>query len=315
MEDNFSYTFLVTTKGELVNDLTLRQLEYLVAVADHGTLSRAAQVCHVTPVAIAQALDDVEHKLGERLIIRRRSKDVVVTDIGAAVVNQARRVLREAHRIDKVVESAAGKVAAVVRIGCFPTVASWAIPPIIATFARDYPDVRIELTEGTFRELEGPLNDGHLDLIIGLLTHVTDAVDSTQLSSLRIRLLCSPEHRFARRSSVSLSELAGEDLAIMSAYPVAELLEQLLRDHGVHEGIKWRTSNVDVIKNLVGRNLAVSLVVSPGMLLVSPEGNELRSIDIDDPLPDQGVVVCHARGTTPGPAERAVIAALVALAR
>ena len=290
--------------------ITLRQLEYLVAVAEEGSLAAGAAHCHVSPMAVGQALDDLESSLGVRLTRRQRSRGVEITAVGQTVVAQARKVMRSAETLPLIANAAANQMATVLRIGTFPTLSGWTIPPIVAEFATHHPEVNIELIEADYPTLHADLREGRLDLAVALLTHVQPGIKTIQVSPASLRILCSLENPLSQRNEVYLRELANEDLAILSVYPVSELLNTLLKENGIASSVRWRTENIDVIKNLVGRNLAVSPLVSPGLSLTSNEGADLTGVRVADPLPDQGVVACLPGDTPIGPAQRIAVDAL-----
>ncbi|AGF73756.1 LysR family transcriptional regulator [Corynebacterium halotolerans] len=290
-----------------MKDVTLRQLEYLVAVAEEGSISRGAARCHVSPVAVGQALDDLERTLGATLTRRQRSKGVALTVIGGEIVRHAREVLHSVDRLPLLIDAAAERMKPTLRIGSFPTLSGWAVPPIIAEFSRHHPGVTIELLESDYETLHEGLRHGTLDILIGFQNHVKPGVQMIPIAPVQLRAIVSTEHRLADRRSARLAELADEDIIINALYPVSELLTELLERHGVAHAIRWRTTSTDVIKNLIGRNLAVSPVVSPGLSFISSEGRPLAAVPLTGDLPPQAVVACVAEDVPVGPAHRAVV--------
>ena len=290
-----------------MNDVTLRQLEYLVAVAEEGSISRGASRCHVSPVAVGQSLDDLERVLGAVLTRRQRSKGVTLTPLGEEIVRHAREVLHLVDRFPLFIDAAVERMKPVLRIGSFPTLSGWAVPPIIAEFSRRHPEVAIELLESDYETLHDGLRDGTLDIIIGFQSHVQPGVQAISIAPVHMRALVSSAHPLAQRHSVPLEELGTENLVVNALYPVSELLTGLLQRHGVAHAIRWRTTSTDVIKNLVGRNLAISPVVSPGLSFISNEGMSLVAIPVTGDLPPQAVVACVAEDTPIGPSHRTVV--------
>lgn len=285
----------------------MRQLEYFVAVAEAGSISQGAVRCHVSPVAVGQALKELERGLGVVLLRRQRSKGITLTPVGQDVVAYARGVLRSMDNLPLLVDSVTRRMKSVLRIGSFPTLAGWAVAPIIAEFAVAHPEVEIQLFEADYDTLHEKLEKGHLDIVIGLQNHVKPGVQVIPIAPVRLRLLLSSEHPLAAEDSIPLAELGGEHFVINALYPVSELLTDLLRRHGVEGAIRWRTTSTDVIKNLVGRNLAVSPVVSPGFSFISNEGRELAAVPLVGDIPSQSVVACLAEDVPIGPAHHAVV--------
>ena len=290
-----------------MNEITLRQLEYLVAVAEEGSISRGAVRCHVSPVAVGQSLDDLERTLGAVLTRRQRSKGVTLTHLGEEIVRHAREVLISIDRLPLLIDAAAERMKPVLRIGSFPTLSGWAVPPVIAEFSEQYPHVTIELFESDYETLHERLSQGSLDVILGFQRHVKSGVHAIPIAAVHLRVLVSSEHPMARRQSIPLEELGNESLVINALYPVSELLTDLLQRHEVAHAIRWRTTSADVIKNLVGRNLAVSPVISPGLSFISNEGKSLAAVPLAGDLLQQSVVACVAEDVPIGPAHRKVV--------
>lgn len=290
-----------------MKDITLRQLEYLVAVADEGSIAKGAAQCHVSPVAVGQALNELERTLGSVLVRRQRSKGITLTHIGEEVVDHARLMLRSMDKLPLLIDSVSQRMKPVLRIGSFPTLAGWAIPPIIAELSLKYPEVTVELFESNYELLHEKLRDGSLDIVVGLQNHVKPGVQVIPIAPVRLRILVSSVHPLATRDSVPLAELGGENFILNALHPVSELLTGLLTRHGIGHAIRWRTTSTDVIKNLVGRNLAISPLVSPGISFTSNEGKNLTAIPLTGDLPSQSVVACVAEDVPLGPAHHAVV--------
>lgn len=290
-----------------MKEITLRQLEYFVAVADQGSISKGAAQCHVSPMAVGQALNELEHSLGAKLTQRRRSKGVTLTDLGDEIAKHARDILRSAERLPQLIDAATGRMKSTLRIGTFPTLSGWAIPPVIAEFTERYPEVQLEPTEADYDTLHEQLQRGALDIALTFQTHVKSGVQVIPIAPIEMRVLVSTEHPFAQRESVPLSELGEENLLIQASQPVSTILTDLLRTQGVAHAVRWQLANTDAIKNLVGRNLAVSPLISPGISFVSNEGMPLTAIPLSGEIPAQAVVACTPEGLPTSPALRVIV--------
>lgn len=122
-----------------------RQLEYVLAVVDHGGFGRAASSLHVTQSALSQAISSLERELGARLF-HRNVRPVQLTSASEAVVGPARQVLRDFSSINAAVAETTGLLVGRLEIVCLPTLAHWAAIPLIGQFRRRYPGIRIQLS-------------------------------------------------------------------------------------------------------------------------------------------------------------------------
>lgn len=290
-----------------MKEITLRQLQYLTAVADHGSMTAAAKACHVSSVAIGQALDELERSVGARLTTRVRSKGVTLTRTGQLLSERAHTIVQDVRNLEYVVEEAEDRMRGTLRLGTFPTLSSWAVPAVVEEFTARHPEVNLELVEGDGATLSRGLADGSLDMFLGFSTHVGPEATTVHIRDVRPRVLISAEHPLGQRKSVHLSELKNDPIALLSVYPVFDLLSGVLAKHGLADNIRWRGSNVDVVKNLVGRGLAWTMLVSLGTPATSAEGRPLRNLTIEDELASNAIVACIPAGVPIGPAHNVVI--------
>ena len=125
---------------------TLRQLEYLVAVADCRHFGRAAERVNVTQPTLSEQLRTLEHRLGVQLVERSRS-NVVVTPLGFEVVEIARRMLRDAQRIVDVTGHVGAGIAGVVRLGLPPTIGPYLLTRVTPSLYATYPKLKLYVRE------------------------------------------------------------------------------------------------------------------------------------------------------------------------
>jgi LysR family hydrogen peroxide-inducible transcriptional activator len=145
--------------------MTLTQLGYIVAIAQHGSFGVAARKCHVTQPTLSMQVQKLEDLLGV-IIFDRSKQPVVPTPIGARLVEQARQVLREASRIEEIIKQESGKVSGPFTLGVIPTVAPFLLPLFIRTFAETYPEVELTVEELETAQIVQRLKDDSLDAAI-----------------------------------------------------------------------------------------------------------------------------------------------------
>jgi LysR family hydrogen peroxide-inducible transcriptional activator len=153
---------------------TLRQLEYLVAVADEGTFGGAAAAVHVSQPAMSAQIAELEQKLGVVLFERGR-RGARVTPEGEAIVAAGRRVLDEARQLVRLATDRRGDLVGALSVGVIPTMAPYLLPTVVREIRRRYPAARPHLQEHRTAELVGHLVDGTVDL--GLLAAPVPELD------------------------------------------------------------------------------------------------------------------------------------------
>ena len=300
----------------MTRDVTLRQLEYLVAVADLGTLAAAARATHVSTTGLAAALNELEATMGTPLTVRRRAKGVRLTPAGRVAVEQARELLTRTERLLEAVDHEVGLMRGALRVGCFTTLTPWVFPQLLDHFAHHHPDVELDVGEDSSPRLVAQLRAGERDVVVLFASHLgvhtgyasagpetleQHGLVARRLHEARPRVLLPRSHRLAERESVRLAELDGEPGILLDVDPVREILTGVLERAGLMGNIAWSTPNPHVVRNVVGRGLAWSILVGLGAGMHSPEGNELVALHIQDELPANGVVAVTLAGLAPGP--------------
>lgn len=195
---------------------TLRQLEYLVAVADHGTFGAAADVVHVSQPAMSSQIAELEQRLGVTLFERDR-RGARVTPEGEAIVAAARRVLAEADHLVRLASDRRGDLVGTLSLGVIPTMAPYLLPTVVREIRRRYPSAELVLKELRTAELVEALHQGTLD--VGLLAAPVPELDRTvevaELARDPFVLALPDGHPFAGASRLPQSALVGLPMLLL----------------------------------------------------------------------------------------------------
>lgn len=195
-------------------DLTLRQLSYVVAIADTLGFRRAAERAHVSQPALSAQIRHVENVLGVTLF-ERDKKRVHVTPAGAEIVARARRVLAEAADLTSSAERLGDPLAGALRLGIIPTVAPYLLPEVFRAVRDAHPALRLLLREEKTADCVAKLVAGELDAAIVALEADLGDLDHVTLASDPFVLATPPGHPLAKRKSVRLDELEGEEVLLL----------------------------------------------------------------------------------------------------
>ncbi len=199
--------------------VSLRQLEYLVAVADTGGMTTAAAQCHVSQSAISLAVADLERLLDVRLVIRGPRRGTSLTDAGRHVVAEARHVLGAVADLSTGAQRLGRDLAGRLRIGCYSPIAPLHLPPAMAGFQAEHPEVEVEFLEGTLPDLQARLLDGTCELAFLYQQDLLPGIGTTVLYDQQPSVLLSANHRLGKRKTVALKELADEPLILLDVPP------------------------------------------------------------------------------------------------
>ncbi|MBZ0236838.1 MAG: LysR family transcriptional regulator, partial [Deltaproteobacteria bacterium] len=194
-------------------DLTLRQLEYVVAVADHRSFRRAAEACAVTQPALSAQIAQLEHALGAQIFERDRRK-VLVTPTGAEIVARARATLTQAAQVIEAARTAAQPLTGTLRLGVIPTIAPYLLPLVLPAVRVAYPKLRLVLREEQTARLLAQLDDGRLDAAI-LALPVQGDLAAIPLYREDFVFAGPMTHRLARRARLREDDLDGEAVLLL----------------------------------------------------------------------------------------------------
>lgn len=194
-----------------LTNLEIRHLRCFVVLAEELHFARAAERLHLSQPALSQTIKQIEHATGLRLL-NRTTRRVELTAEGAAVRDDARRVLRELDRlVERAEETAAGR-RGTLRVGFTIGAAVDLVPGILRAYAAAYPDVRVELAEFDFSEPEAGLDDERSDVAILRPPIETAGVQLATLTT-EARVACLPDsHPLAEREEISVYDILDEPI-------------------------------------------------------------------------------------------------------
>ncbi len=197
-----------------VSSLSLRDLEYAVAVARERHFGRAAESCGVSQAALSQQLQKLESILGVAIFERTKRK-VELTVRGAAIVAQAEALLGDALQLLEQARRSAEPLSGELRLGVIATLGPYYMPSVIALGRHHFPRIALRLRESTTDELLLMLRHGELDAILVALPVPLDGLVAEPLFFEPFRLACPGDHELARRDRVRLRDLKRGPLLLM----------------------------------------------------------------------------------------------------
>lgn len=197
-----------------INALTLRDLAYVVAVAERRHFGQAAAACHVSQPALSAQVRKVEDALGVRLF-ERTNRRVEVTAIGEQVAAQARVVLDEAQRLGTVAERAHGPLVGPYRLGAIQTLGPYLLPYVLGPLRRAFPRLELVLREGLTLDLVRELKAGALDAVLAAATFTDPAVRQTPLFVEPFELLAPRGHPLVTQRSLRTADLDARDMLLL----------------------------------------------------------------------------------------------------
>ena len=242
--------------------MELRQLRYLIAVADEQHFTRAAAREHVAQPALSQQIRRLEAELGLTLV-QRTTRRVAMTEAGELLVGRARRAIAELEAATAELQSLAGVQAGRLSVGALHTMGPVDLSLLLATFHRRYPGVELTVREQSSDELAAMLRDDEVDLAFLSVTERIQSHGLTLHPLVREGLVAvlPPDHRLAGRREVRLAELAGDAfISFREGARLRELLVTAAAAAGFAPRIALESNESRRICSLVSRGLGVAIL-------------------------------------------------------
>lgn len=194
--------------------MTITQLQYVLAVAEHQNFTLAAEKSFVTQPTLSMQVQKLEDELGI-LIFDRSKKPISITEIGKKIVAQAKNIVAEAERIKDIVDQDKGYVGGEFVLGIIPTVMPTLLPMFLQTFVKRYPKVKLVIKEQNTDELIRNLQDGHLDAGIAATPLSIEFLKEKPLYYEPFVGYVPTNHRLAQKQEIEVDDLAIEDILLL----------------------------------------------------------------------------------------------------
>ena len=226
-------------------DMTITQLEYIIAVDTYRHFAKAAESCFVTQPTLSMQIQKLEDELGI-IIFDRSRKPLQPTDIGNQILTQARIVINEERRIKEVIQQHKGEIAGEFKLGIIPTVASSLLPRFLKAFLKEFPKVKLQVEELQTKTILEKLKNGMLDAGIMATPLSQDSIIEKSLYYEPFMAFIPKEHRLFSEKFIDNSDLHADDILLL------------------HEGHCFRNSVLNICKNMFDKNNPKNIQLESG---------------------------------------------------
>jgi LysR family hydrogen peroxide-inducible transcriptional activator len=246
---------------------TLRQLRFLVALADRRHFGQAAEACFVSQSTLSAAIQELEDNLGVILFDRTR-RSVAPTGIGLEIAERARTLLRQAEDLVDVAIAAHDPLSGPLRLGVIPTIGPFLLPRAMPRLRAAAPELRLYLREEQTARLLDRLEAGQLDAAVLALPVALDDAESEDVSVDPFFVVCPRDHRLASLDTVGPGDMATDDLLLLED-------GHCLREHalaacaleGARRNLAFQGTSLHTLVQMAASGLGVTLV--PEMAIAS----------------------------------------------
>ena len=194
--------------------MTITQLTYVLAVAEHQNFTKAAEKCFVTQPTLSMQIQKLEDQL-DILIFDRSKKPIELTDIGSKIVSQAKNIVNESYRIQDIVDQQKGFIGGEFKLGIIPTVMPTLLPMFLKNFIKKYPKVKLKIEELTTEEIITRINDGHLDAAIAATPLENNTIKERVLYFEPFVAYIPNNHRLTNKKNIDVADLDIDDMLLL----------------------------------------------------------------------------------------------------
>ncbi|WP_399096062.1 transcriptional regulator CynR [Streptomyces sp. BBFR2] len=270
----------------------LRHLRYLLAVAEQGNFTRAAEELHISQPTLSQQIKQLERTLGVQLL-DRTGRTVRLTDAGAVYTDHARRALRDLAAAERAVHDVQDLSRGHLRLGVTPTFSAYLVGPLTAELHARHPGVRLTLAELTQDRIEAALLADELDLGIAFAGTHLPGVTATALFTETLSLVTGAPHTRAASGPVPVHALSEEQLALLSAdFATRGHIDSYFARHRATPRIAVEANSVQALTEIVRRTGLATVLPDA----ITHDHPHLTPVPLDPPLPARTVTLLHREG-------------------
>lgn len=270
--------------------MTITQLQYVLAVAEHKNFTLAAEKCFVTQPTLSMQIQKVEEELGIT-IFDRSKKPIQLTEVGQKIVAQAKNIVNEADRMQDIVDLQKGYVGGEFRLGIIPTVMPTLLPMFLNTFIKKYPKVKLIIEELNTNEIIAKLKNGHLDAAIAATPLEEEKIKEIVLYYEPFMVYVPESHTKFEKSELEVSDLnVDEILLLQDGHCFRDGILNLCKNNSQRDDSKFRieSGSFETLIRLANEGLGITLLPYLHTLELS-EKEKTKLKHFIDPKPSREV--------------------------
>jgi LysR family hydrogen peroxide-inducible transcriptional activator len=274
--------------------MTITQLYYVIAVAEHQNFTKAAEHCFVTQPTLSMQIQKLEQQLNI-LIFDRSKKPIELTEIGKKIVVQARNIVNEADRINDIVDQQKGFIGGEFKLGIIPTVMPTLLPMFLKTFIKKYPKVKLKIEELTTDEIILRINEGHLDAAIVTTPLENENIKERVLFYEPFVGYIPEHHRLRDKKNIDVSDLEISDMLLLEdGHCFRDGVINLCSTFKTHKEDKFQleSGSIEMLVKLSNEGLGMTLL--PYLHTLDIKENETSNLHyFNEPSPAREVSIIY----------------------
>ena len=271
--------------------MNLRDLKYLVALADLRHFGKAADACFVSQPTLSTQIRKLEDEFGVALV-ERAPRKVMLTAAGQDVVQRARRIVAEVEQMKESARRSQDPGSGTLRLGVFPTLGPYLLPHVVPGLRERFPELELLLVEEKSDALLQRLREGKLDAILLALPLHDDQLHAEPLFEERFVFAAPKQHPLAGNDVLSMAQLSDETLLLLEdGHCLREQALDVCRLSGAQEKSGFRATSLETLRQMVAAGVGVTLL--PALSVHEPiaQSPNIRLVPFRDPPPSRHIAL------------------------
>ncbi|MGE1172587.1 transcriptional regulator CynR [Pseudomonas sp. BW7P1] len=272
--------------------MLLRHLRYLLAVADHGGFTRAAEALHVSQPTLSQQIRQLEESLGVELF-DRTSRSVRPTDAGEAYIECARRVLVELEAGKRALHDVKDLSRGSLRLAMTPTFMAYLVGPLVRDYVARYPGIHLEIFELSMDDIEAGLADDSLDIAIAFTPVRSPDIECIPAFVETLGVMVGREHPLYDSAAVlTPDDIAQLDFALLTPDFITRLsIDEYFRQHGTTPKVQIEVNSVSSLLEVI-RHAPIATMLPEA---IATEDRVLRRLRVESEAPQRGAALLRRK--------------------
>ena len=271
--------------------MNLRDLKYLVALADHRHFGKAAAASFVSQPTLSTQIRKLEEELGVSLV-ERAPRKVMLTPAGRDAAERARRIVAEIEQMKEAARRSRDPEAGTVRLGIFPTLGPYLLPHVVPRIRARFPQLELLLVEEKSDVLLARLREGKLDAGLLALPVHDEQLHAEFLFEEPFLLAVPEKHPLARRDALTLDELSDQKLLLLEdGHCLREQALEVCRLSGANEKSEFRATSLETLRQMVAADVGITLLPTLAVKPPVARSDNIHLLGFSDSHPSRRIAM------------------------
>jgi LysR family hydrogen peroxide-inducible transcriptional activator len=274
--------------------MNLRDLKYLIAIAQHRHFGKAAKECFVSQPTLSTQIKKLEDELGV-ILIERNNKQVLLTEVGVQIIAKARHILKNVDEVREIAAHFKEPDAGRISLAAIPTLAPYLLPHIMPAIHRQLPKLQVMLYELQTAVCLSKLENGELDAaLLALPVEQGNSLKHEPLFEEPFLAATAPDKPLAKRKEIKLMDLAGEEILLLAdGHCLRDQALDICNKIDAREIAGFRATSLETLRQMIASGIGVTLMPQLATLDKACNQNSIRYIPFEQPAPSRRIVLTY----------------------